>query len=175
MKLYNVFSLYVIEIDGQKYICQKTSSDNIFREVFTKRKIILQDIKNLKGLNEYYSLFEVFDFTTRESLLLSREDILNKYIDINKPEEVIYEEETDLDYLISKAVPSPDNFYKRIGESLTPNERKQIKSLFPKSCNTCANGCCKVEQADKPIYECIGWQNDRIIGKYRVLKLNRKK
>jgi len=27
---------------------------------------------------------------------------------------------------------------------------------------------------EKLIYDCIGWENNRIVGKYKVLKLNRK-
>ena len=93
---------------------------------------------------------------------------------ILKEEEDYYQEKTELFSLISKTLENPDLFYKKIGEELTIEEREYIKSLLDKSCNTCSNGCCRVEQIDKPVYDCIGWENNRIVGEYKVLKLNRK-
>ena len=108
--------------------------------------------------------------------MLSKDDILRKYININMPEieDEYYQEPTDLCSIIDDVVEQPDVFYRMIGEQLTPEERQYIKSLLPKSCDTCSNGCCRVEQVDKPIYDCIGWENNRIVGQYKVLKLNRK-
>ena len=85
-----------------------------------------------------------------------------------------YQEKTELSSLISKVLENPDLFYKKIGDELLPEEREYIKSLLEKSCNTCSNGCCRIEQVDKPVYDCIGWENNRIVGEYKVLKLNRK-
>ena len=89
-------------------------------------------------------------------------------------EDEYYQEPTDLCSIIDDVVEQPNVFYRMIGEQLTPEERQYIKSLLPKSCDTCSNGCCRVEQVDKPIYDCIGWENNRIVGQYKVLKLNRK-
>ena len=92
MKLYNVFSLYVITIDGQKYICEEISKGKVYKEVLTKRKINLNGKMRLQGLSDYYSLFEAFNFSTREALVLTKTDILNKYININ----IIENKESDL-------------------------------------------------------------------------------
>lgn len=85
-----------------------------------------------------------------------------------------YQEETDLALIIDKVLEKPAEFYKKVGECLTPEERKYIRSLVHADCDTCNNACCRVEQVDKPIDDCIGWENNRIIGQYKVLSLNRK-
>ena len=109
--------------------------------------------------------------------MLSKDDILRKYLEINVPEmeDEYYQEQTNLKSIIDDIIEKPDEFYKMVGEKLTPEERLYIRSLLPKSCDTCSNGYCRVEQVDKPIYDCIGWENNRIIGQYKVLELNRKK
>ena len=95
---------------------------------------------------------------TRE-YLLSNEDTKNRYLLLNK------------------------NLQKTIGEELAPEERLYIKSLVSKSCNTCSNGSCRVESFEKVGLDehgklqgssCPGWENNRIIGEYKMLKLNKK-
>ncbi len=92
--------------------------------------------------------------------LLSNEDTKNRYVLLNK------------------------NLQKTIGEKLTPEERLYIKSLVSKSCDTCTNGSCRVESFEKVGLDedgkiqgssCLGWENNRIIGEYKMLKLNKKK
>ena len=176
MKKYNVFSLSVIKIDDQKFICESIIPGEKYREILTGRKITLKDDYVVEKLSEYYSILGVMNYTTGEPLMLSKDDILKKYININMPEieDEYYQEPTDLCSIIDDVVEQPDVFYRMIGEQLTPEERQYIKSLLPKSCDTCSNGSCRVEQVDKPIYDCIGWENKRIVGQYKVLKLNRK-
>lgn len=176
MKKYNVFTLFVIKIDEQKFICECTVPGEKYREILTGRKIELKNKYIVEKLSDYYSVLAVINYETKEPLMLSKESILSKYIDINmlQKENDYYEEQTDLSSIIDDIIEKPDEFYKMVGEQLTPEERIYIRSLIPKSCNTCSNGCCRVEQVDKPIYDCIGWENDRLVGKYKVLKLNRK-
>ena len=175
MKKYSIFSLYVITINDQKFICESILPGEKYKEILTGRKIDFKDEYTAEKLSEYYSLLERMNYTTREPMMLSKSSILDKYIDINMPqiEGEYYEEETELSSLISKTIENPDLFYKRIGENLTSEEREHIKSLFPKSCDTCSNSFCRVEQVDRPVYDCIDWENNRIVGEYKVLKLNR--
>lgn len=176
MKRYSVLDLYVIKVNNQKFICECVMPGKKYKEILTGRKIILKDDYLVEKLSEYYSILGVMNYSTGEPLILSKDDILRKYIDINMPEieDEYYQEPTDLFSIIADIVEQPDVFYRMVGERLTIEERQYIKSLLPKSCNTCSNGCCRVEQVDKPIYNCIGWENNRIVGEYKVLNLNRK-
>ena len=97
-------------------------------------------------------------------------------------DEEYYEEKTKLEDLINYILGDPDWFYKRVGEELTPKEREYIKTFIDTCCETCANGSCREELQDKiglddfgnPMgSDCLGWKNDRLVGKYKVLKLNR--
>ena len=176
MKKYSVFSLFVIKIDEQKFICECIIPGEKYREILSGKKIELKDKYVVENLSDYYSVLAVMKYKTNEPLMLSKESILSKYIEINMPqkEDDYYQEQTDLSSIIDDIIEKPDVFYRMVGEQLTPEERQYIKSLLQKSCYTCSNGCCRVEQLDKPIYDCIGWENNRIVGQYKVLKLNRK-
>lgn len=173
MEKYSIFNLYVITIDGQKFICESILPGKEYKEILTRRKIDFKEEYTVEKLSDYYRLIGHMNHTTREPMILSRNNVLDKYIEINMPpvEDEHYEEKLSL--LISETVENPDLFYKRIGDELTPEEREHIKSFLPKSCDTCSNGCCRVEQVDKPVHNCIAWENDRIVGQYKVLKLNR--
>jgi hypothetical protein len=98
-------------------------------------------------------------------------------------------EEITRDYLLSnedtkkRYILLNNNLQKTIGEKLTPEERLYIKSLVSKSCDTCLNGSCRVESFEKVGLDedgklqgsnCLGWENNRIIGEYKMLKLNKK-
>lgn len=176
MKRYNVFRLFVIKVGEQKFICECIVAGEKYKEVLTGRKIELKDKNVVENLSDYYSALAVMRYKTNESLMLSKEDILSQYIKINmsKKEDDYYQEQTDLTSIIDDIIEKPDAFYRMVGEQITPEERQYIKSLLPKNCDTCSNGCCRVEQVDKSIYDCIGWENNEVIGQYKVLKLNRK-
>lgn len=86
-----------------------------------------------------------------------------------------------IDMLIGKLEEKPSEFYQKISESLTPEERIFIlRNLKNKSCENCANMSCNVEHHEKigldesgrPQGEnCVGWINHEIIGKSKVLRL----
>lgn len=177
MKKYSVFNLFVVKVDKIKFICEFIPSKQEYREILTSRKISLKNNYTVEKLSDYYSTLVTMRYKTREPLMLAKDDILRKYLEINAPEmkDEYYQEQTNLKSIIDDIIEKPDEFYKMVGEKLTPEERLYIRSLLPKSCGTCSNGCCRVEQVDKPIYDCIGWENNRVIGQYKVLELNRKK
>ena len=87
MKKYNVFSLYVIEKEEHKFICEKIS-DKEYKEVLTKEKLLLEEKNKVKSLTDYYSIFEIAVFDKNlevdKVLVLSKKDILLKYIEINE-------------------------------------------------------------------------------------------
>ena len=87
---------------------------------------------------------------------------------------------TPLDKLLDKILESPTEFYEKIEEELTVEERLFIISeLENKSCMSCTNGCCSVPSYEKVGVdefgkhvgsECIGWFNSRLIGRSKVLR-----
>jgi len=86
MKKYSVFSLYVVEKDGHKFICEKII-DNEYKEVLTKEKLVLEENDKIKSLTKYYSIIAVATFKDGQvlnPLMLTKKDILLKYIEINQ-------------------------------------------------------------------------------------------
>lgn len=58
-------------------------------------------------------------------------------------------------------------------KEISIQERKHIKLQIEKKCNNCANMSCRVEQYEKPVSDCIGWENNRLVEEYKILKLKR--
>ena len=85
-----------------------------------------------------------------------------------------------LDKLLDKTLENPNEFYKRICDELTTEERIFIlKQLENKCCMNCANGSCRVEYNEKvgtdefgklQGSECAGWFNSELIGRSKVLR-----
>ena len=177
MKKYSAFNLYVIKINKKKFICECIIPGEKYREILTGRKIDLKDKYVVEKLSDYYSILEVVCCKENEMLRLTKDNILSKYIDINIPEikDDYYQEQTELCSIIDDVIEQPDVFYRMVGEQLTSKESLYIKSLISKSCDTCSNSCCTLEQKDKTVSNCVAWENNRIIGQYKVLKLNKKR
>lgn len=176
MEKYDILSLFVIKMNEKKYVCESIISGEKYREVLTGKIFNLKDQDEVEKFSIYYRGHENVDCEAKDKIFVLKDEILDKYLEINsqKIEYEYYQEQTCLSFIIDSIIEKPDFFYKMVGEQLKPEEREYIKSLLEKNCYTCANGCCRIEQVDKPVYNCIGWENDRIVGEYKVLKLNRK-
>lgn len=101
MKKYNVFSLYVVEKDNHKFICERII-DNEFREVLTKEELIIEDNDKIKPLNRYYSILAVATYKNGKilnPLMLTKKDILLKYIEIN---EKVVSKNFDMDDILKR-------------------------------------------------------------------------
>jgi len=86
MKKYSVFSLYVVKKENQEFICKKIYDDE-YREVLTNEKLVLEENDSVKCLTRYYSILEVATYNDGKitnPLMLSKKDILLKYIEINQ-------------------------------------------------------------------------------------------
>lgn len=86
MNKYNVFNLYVIERDNHKFICEKITP-NKYIEVLTREKIVLEEKDKTKSLTKYYSILSVATYKNGQilnPLMLTKKDILLKYIEINE-------------------------------------------------------------------------------------------
>ena len=86
-------------------------------------------------------------------------------------------EETSLDLIIKKIMNNPDAFYMEVYNCLTPEERVFIVSnLINKDCSTCKfNGCIYYNTENYSSYngdDCRAWQNEMLIGKSKVLRIN---
>ena len=88
MKKYSVFSLYVVQVGTGKrahyFICeQQILFSNTYIEIFTKQKIKLDNEVFVKRLSDFYSILERCNFSTGEVLMLTKKQLLLKYIEIN--------------------------------------------------------------------------------------------
>ena len=90
MKKYNVIDLYVIEKKKNKFICERYY-ENEYIEVLTKEKIKVNNEK-VERLIEYYSILERICLDSKKPLLLTKKDVLLKYLQINNKQK---EEKTD--------------------------------------------------------------------------------
>ena len=80
MKLYSIFDLYVIKKCNHKFICKKSNSDT-YREFFTKEKIKIEDLNQVETLSNYYPILSAM-----KPEKLNKDQILQKYIEINQKE-----------------------------------------------------------------------------------------
>lgn len=83
MKKYNVLNLYVVESQGKYFICEVSKNELKYVEVLTKTVFKVNNEIKVQRLKDYYSPLAVINFTTKEPLLLSEKDILDKYLEIN--------------------------------------------------------------------------------------------
>lgn len=87
---------------------------------------------------------------------------------------------SDLSELIDNALDDPRQFYLKIEELLSPQERVAIrKGLKNKGCLNCTNPSCRAnvwEKAGLDSFEnpqgnsCIGWSNRELVGRCKVLQ-----
>lgn len=99
MKKYSVFSLYVVEKEEHKFICERII-DNEYREVLTKEKLVLEENDKVKSLTRYYPILDIATYKDGQilnPLMLTKKDILLKYNEIN--EKVINKEVNIDDFL----------------------------------------------------------------------------
>lgn len=107
-------------------------------------------------------------------------DDLKKHYDIEQRAIASNITITPLDEILEKIIECPTEFYVKISEQLTPEERTLIiQSLENKSCRSCTNGSCKVPHIEKlgvdelgnpEGSQCIGWINNELIGRSKVFK-----
>lgn len=87
MKKYSVYSLYVIEVqngnDTHYLICKYNELSDIYEEIFTNEKIKLDNNSIVEPLSNYYYALSQCNYTTGESLMLDKKELLIKYITIN--------------------------------------------------------------------------------------------
>lgn len=83
MKKYNVFELWVVKEEDCYFICEKSSNENIYIEIFTEEKFKVLDKENVESLKNYYSLPSIINYSAGENLMLTKKSLLLKYAEIN--------------------------------------------------------------------------------------------
>lgn len=101
-----------------------------------------------------------------------------KAIGVNKEK---FENQVDIEQEVFANDENQREFYKKISERLTAEERLFIlENLENKSCNNCDNGNCSIGTFEKigidaegksEGHSCMGWYNSELIGKSKVLKI----
>lgn len=107
-------------------------------------------------------------------------DDLIKYYDLEQKAIANGVNITELDSLLNRILANPNNFYKRVCDDLTAEERVFIlKHLENKCCMNCINAGCRVEYDEKVGVDefgklqgsdCAGWFNAELIGRSKVLR-----
>ena len=85
-----------------------------------------------------------------------------------------------LEYLIEKVVENSSEFYIKLANVLSIEEREFLKQLIEnRSCSNCINGSCSVENCEKVGLDefgkpqgssCLDWNNNELIGRQRILR-----
>lgn len=87
MKKYNIYSLYVVEVqngnDTHYLICKHNELSNTYVEIFTNEKVKVANNSSVEPLSNYYSVLAQCNYTTGKPLMLDKKEILRKYITIN--------------------------------------------------------------------------------------------
>lgn len=87
MKKYNIFDLKVVKVkkDGLEYyfICIQSVFPNKLIEIFTGKIIDKKDILHIESFANYYSIISRFNYTTREPLKVTKQELIEKFININ--------------------------------------------------------------------------------------------
>lgn len=83
---------------------------------------------------------------------------------------IISHQNFELGTIIDKIINNPQEFYEKIANSLSPQEREHFKNLIlNKNCFNCTNGCCSVGTYEKSKEQsCAGWDNKELIGRQLV-------
>ena len=107
-------------------------------------------------------------------------DDLKKHYDIEQLAVANNVVVSDLENILCKIIENPGDFYEKVCDRLTAEERIFIlKNLENKSCISCRNGSCRVETCDKIGFDeegkpeghsCSGWYNAELIGRAKVLR-----
>lgn len=125
-------------------------------------------IENRKLRSRCYSVSRAKQFTEE----------LEKYIQVEEfilwnTKDMQVLQTTKLEDLITKVIDNPDLFYEAIALALSPEERMHImREIKNKVCMTCRNSSCRVENDEKPIENCICWENLSQVGKIKTLGIN---
>ena len=104
----SVFDLSVVKVrDGKDYcsfICRRNPFFHSYIEVFTGKNIVENEAAVVEPLIKYYSILERKNYKTGRALMLTQEELLEKYIDINKEKQDTLENDKEKTYPVAGLV-----------------------------------------------------------------------
>ena len=118
MKKYNLYDLYVAKVKRNKgfyyFICKYQKNKDEYVEIFSNQKLSFLDNSYIIPFYEYYTK------SADESLFLTKKDLLDKYIEINKNNNLISNEKSlnsdiKLDEVIKKLEEATLDFFPKTG------------------------------------------------------------
>lgn len=90
MKKYNVYNLYVVEIqknnDTHYFICKRSHLNNNYIEIFTNEKMEITNNTKIELLSNYFPNLMSNNYTIGKPLMMDKKELLTKYIEINRLE-----------------------------------------------------------------------------------------
>lgn len=104
----SAFDLSVVKVrEGKDYcsfICRRNPFFHSYVEVFTGKNIVENEVTAVEPLIKYYSILERKNYKTGRALMLTQEELLAKYIDINKEKQDTLENDKERTYPVAGLV-----------------------------------------------------------------------
>jgi len=158
---------------------------------YIEKNVICKKYEEQKIWDLYAKGFEVLNWSLAYRQDKTAEEIYSEWFDNYEPKKYYDIEEkaiannieiTTLDKLLNRVVNNPKDFFEKICNELTSEERNFIlKQLINTSCMTCENATCKKDYFEKIKLDeeykekgikCSDWFNSEIIGRSKVLRKN---
>jgi len=156
---------------------------------YIEKNVICENYEEQKIWDLYAKGFEVLNWSLTYRQDKAPEEIYSEYFD-NYEVKKYYDIEqraiandieiTSIDVLLNRVLDNKRDFFEKICNELTPEERNFIlKKLTNTSCMTCENTTCKKEYFEKIKLDeeykekgikCSDWFNSEIIGRSKVLR-----
>ncbi len=150
MQKYDVFRLYVVKVSTsgnvQYLICRKGTLSDDYIEVLTKTKVDVKDKSCISTLVDYNSSLAISNYSNGKHLILTRDDVLKKTIQIN------------MDYAITK---HEEKMNKKIDNNSIAGDLEEkleeaTKMMFS------GDGSWSATEFSRPKYSLIGHLRDDI-------------
>ena len=154
-----------------------------------EKEVVCENYDEQRIWDVYAKGFEVLNWSLTYRQGKTAEEIYTEWFDNNDVKKCYDVEErakannieiTSLDMLLNRVLDNKKEFFRKICNELTPEERNFIlKELINKSCMNCENTLCKKDYFEKIKFdeelkekeiECSDWFNSEIIGRSKVLR-----
>ena len=101
MKKYDIFSLYVVKLSTYYLICSKNLLRNSYIDVLTKERVEVKDESLVTPLLDYYPACCVSNCSNGKHLMLTKDSILKKCLEINVDETIYMYKQDMIDQVIT--------------------------------------------------------------------------
>ena len=117
------------------------------------------------------TLASMISKATKIYTTVTYEEVIEHYKNLKRKKEIT---STSIEEIINKIIDNPSEFYVKIYNELTIDEREYLKSLIEcKTCGNCSNMSCRIETYEKiGSNACVAWENHELVGRQKVLNKN---